>query len=323
MQSVISVQTISGTGANHLGAVFLAQQLKPRNVWFSDPTWSNHHHIWAHAAPDVHRRTYPYYDSKTLGLDFGGMMSTLSREAVENDVVILHACAHNPTGYDPSQDQWRDLADLFERKKLFAFFDAAYQGFATGDVEVDAWAVRLFAETLFNSCNEPSRTPAGMCVAQSFAKSFGLYGERVGAFHLMLPSHTPSAGAYSQLLSLTRAEISNPPLFGARIVQTVLADPRLREMWQQDLQTMSFRIKTMRALLKQEIEQHQDQAGRWTHLTSQIGMFSYTGLNEQQVAFLRQKSHIYLMRSGRASMCGVTPSNVQYIASAIAEACRI
>ncbi|KAH6879539.1 aspartate aminotransferase/Glutamic oxaloacetic transaminase, partial [Thelonectria olida] len=315
--AVVSIQTISGTGANHLGAAFLAQQLKPRHVFIPDPTWSNHHLVWAVAAPNVAQRPYPYYDPTRHSLDFDVMMSTLDTDAAEDDVVILHACAHNPTGVDPSTEQWQSLAQLFKRKKLFAFFDSAYQGFATGDVDADAWAVRHFQETLFDAPIASSK-PQGMCIAQSFAKNFGLYGERVGAFHLVVPSDTGASGARSQLLRLVRAEISNAPLFGCRIVYTILSDPRLRAMWEQDLRTMSGRIKRMRTLLRREIEKNPN-AGDWGHLESQIGMFSYTGLTEEQVLRLKHEHHVYLMLNGRASLSGVNEGNVKYVADAIIE----
>ncbi|KAH7025160.1 pyridoxal phosphate-dependent transferase [Microdochium trichocladiopsis] len=324
---VVSVQTISGTGANHLGALFLAQQVQPRNVFISDPTWSNHHLIWQMAAPAVARRTYPYYEPSSQSLDFEGMKNTLESEAKEGDVVILHACAHNPTGIDPTREQWRELAELFLRKKLFAFFDSAYQGFATGDVDADAWAIRHFHKTLFGGGGgggspSPSTgregSPAGMCVTQSFAKNFGLYGERVGALHLVLPPEASPLGPQSQLHRLIRAEISNCPLFGCRIVHTVLSNPELTAMWKQDLHTMASRIRSVRGRLRQQIEQHKG-AGDWAHLESQIGMFSYTGLTEQHVQRLRDVHHVYLMRNGRASLSGVNEDNVEYVAGAISE----
>ncbi|KAH7322458.1 pyridoxal phosphate-dependent transferase [Stachybotrys elegans] len=313
--TVLSVQSISGTGANHLGAAFLAQQLRPRRVFIPNPTWNNHHLIWQVVGPEIKQVLYPYYKPSTKSLDFEGMVSTLEAQAEEGDVVVLHACSHNPTGVDPTRDQWETLAQLFKRKKLFAFFDSAYQGFASGDIDADAWAVRHFQQELFGPVADG---PQGMCVAQSFSKNFGLYGERVGAFHLVLPSTTPSAGSLSQLLRLVRAEISNAPLFGCRIVHMVLSDPELRALWVQDLQTMSGRIKRMRSLLRHEIEKNLG-AGDWSHLESQIGMFSYTGLGEQQVLRLREKHHIYLMMSGRASLSGVNEGNVKYIADAINE----
>ncbi|KAL2817018.1 aspartate aminotransferase/Glutamic oxaloacetic transaminase [Aspergillus cavernicola] len=317
---VVSIQTISGTGANHLAAAFLAQNLKPKHVFISDPTWSNHHLVWQVAAPGVMQKTYPYYLPTSRSLDFDGMVSTLELTAVENDVVILHACAHNPTGIDPSRDQWRTLAELVKRKKVFALFDSAYQGFATGDVDADAWAVRHFQQTLFGT-ETTSPRPQGMGIAQSFAKNFGLYGERVGAFHLVLPPRAPSSGALSQLLRLVRAEMSNAPLFGSRIVALILSDRELKTMWKEDLQTMSGRIKRMRSILRHEIERHAE-VGDWSHLENQIGMFSYTGLSEEHVARLKDVHHIYLMRNGRASLSGVTEENAKYVADAIAEVMR-
>ncbi|RSM12339.1 hypothetical protein CEP52_002556 [Fusarium oligoseptatum] len=214
------------------------------------------------------------------------MMAKLEAEAEENDVVILHACAHNPTGIDPTRDQWKALAQLFQRKKLFAFFDSAYQGFATGDVDVDAWAPRHFQKVLFQSTS--SAQPQGICIAQSFSKNFGLYGERVGALHLVVPAATPLAGSLSQLSRLTRAEISNPPSFGSKIVEMILTQPELRGLWEQDLKTMATRIKRMRALLRQEIEKKQG-PGDWGHLESQIGMFSFTGLSREQTRALKSR----------------------------------
>ncbi|CAG9953349.1 unnamed protein product [Clonostachys rosea f. rosea IK726] len=322
--NVVSLQTISGTGANHVGAAFLSQKLQPKNVFISDPTWSNHHLVWTVGAPNVTQRKYPYYDFSNHTLDFDVMMSTLEAEAEENDVVILHACSHNPTGADPSREQWQSLATLFKRRKLFAFFDSAYQGFATGDVEVDGWAVRHFQQTLFGESSadeDPCSAPPGMCIAQSFAKNFGLYGERVGAFHLILPNQTPAAGAKSELLRLVRAEISNPPLFGARIVQTILSDAKLRAMWEDDLRVMSGRITKMRSLLRQAIEED-PHSGDWSRLESQIGMFSFTGLSEKQVLRLREFHHIYLMNNGRISLSGVNEGNVKYIAEAFNEVLR-
>ncbi|KAL4967843.1 pyridoxal phosphate-dependent transferase [Aspergillus stella-maris] len=338
--SVISVQTISGTGANSLAASFLSNTLKPKHVFFSDPTWSNHSLIWEVHAPGVIRKTYPHhYAAGTRKLDVEAIISTFEETAIEGDVVILHACAHNPTGIDPSHEQWSTLAEVIKRKRLFALFDSAYQGFASGDFDDDAWAVRYFGDTLCGDSTESQNTGIGLGICQSFAKNFGLYGERVGAFHLVLPSPGPSpssmsaeedlgsaepkagAGAKSHLLRLIRSNISNAPLFGARIVAMVLGTPELREMWERDLRTMSGRIERMRSLLRAEIERDSD-VGDWSFLEGQIGMFSYTGLSERQVDRLRDVHHIYLMRNGRVSMSGVNEGNVKYVAEAIVEVVR-
>lgn len=241
------------------------------------------------------------------------MISTLEMSANSNDVVVLQACAHNPTGVDLNQSQWSQVAELAKRKNLFIVFDNAYQGFATGDVEGDAWAIRHFTEVLFS---DPSTQHPGLCVAQSFSKNFGLYGERVGALHLVIPSKLSAEGAKSHLALMARAEYSNPPQFGSRLVEIILRDAELRDQWQKDLNTMSDRIKTMRKKLRRKLEEL-GARGDWSHMESQIGMFSYTGLDKGQVERLREDYHIYLMPSGRLSICGLNERNINYVANAI------
>jgi aspartate aminotransferase len=254
---------------------------------------------------------YPYYSHTTKKIDIAGMLNTLSH-AQSNDVVILQACAHNPTGVDLSKDQWMQVSELVQRKKLFAVFDSAYQGFATGDVNGDAWAVRYFAENVLASETHP-----GLCVAQSFSKNFGLYGERVGALHLVVPRHLSAQGALSELMLISRAEYSNPPRFGTSIVETVLGDRGLRAQWEADLDTMSSRIQRMRGLFKGRLEK--ETMADWSHVEKQIGMFSYTGLTQAQVSRLREEFHVYLLPSGRMSVCGLNEGNIEYVAQAVGE----
>ncbi|KIY00157.1 uncharacterized protein Z520_03842 [Fonsecaea multimorphosa CBS 102226] len=310
---IASVQCISGTGANHLGARFLADTLKPCRVWISDPAWGNHHLIWTLVSPNgnidgghIQQRLYPYYKETSRSFDFDGMMDTLEKDATEGDVVILHACAHNPTGLDPSPEQWEAIANLCERQKLFPFFDCAYQGFATGSLDADSFAIRHFL----------SRGTMEFGVAQSFAKNMGLYGERVGAFHLVTSSTSSATQTRSQLARLQRGEISTPPVYGARIAATVLGDPALFAEWMSDLQTMSGRIKDMRRALYDELRRLQT-PGKWDHIVKQIGMFSYTGLDATQAKILRDEYSIYLLDSGRISIAGLNTKNVCYVASAI------
>ena len=305
-----SLQTISGTGAVHLGARFLNDSLSPKRIWVSDPTWGNHHAIFDIAAPNVEQKMYPYYDASTCSLNFTGMMKTLESEAQPGDVILLHACAHNPTGIDPTKEQWKQIADLCERKHLFPFFDSAYQGFASGDVDEDAWAVRHFV----------SRGTLELVVAQSFSKNFGLYGQRVGAFHIVTSDEQARDKALSHLIYLQRAEISNPPVYGARIVAFILQNPEFKAEWEQDLLIMSGRIKTMRAALFGELQELKT-PGNWQHIVNQNGMFSYTGLSEKQVLALR-KEHIYLLTSGRASISGLNRDNVKMVAKAIDKVVR-
>lgn len=214
-------------------------------------------------------------------------MVSAIESAPKGSIILLHACAHNPTGVDPTQEQWKKIAEVVRAGSHFPFFDCAYQGFASGDLSRDAWAVRYFVEQGFE-----------MCVAQSYAKNFGLYGERAGAFHFIAP---PGAAAQdtatrvaSQLAILQRSEISNPPIYGAKIASIVLNDDKLFADWEEDLRTMSGRIIDMRKVLKGKLD-GLGTPGTWNHITSQIGMFSFTGLNEKQVGILRDKWHIYMV----------------------------
>lgn len=333
-ERIASLQTISGTGANHIGARFLADHLPKlsnpsakRTVWISDPTWANHHLIWSlvssgTSGSPIQVKTYPYYHEPTRSLKFEGMMKVLEENTVTGDIILLHACAHNPTGIDPTRAQWLQIADLVERKGLFPFFDSAYQGFASGDLDNDAWPIREFA-----------RRGMELCVAQSFSKNLGLYGQRTGAFHLVCKSVEATACARSQVIELQRGEISTPPSYGMpvfpytrslfsfspffrlcfllkrlitptgpRLAAKILGDPALIEMWKEDLITMSSRIKSMRRALYDELQRLQT-PGTWEHIINQIGMFSYTGLTKEQVRLLREY-HIYLLESGRISIAG-------------------
>ncbi|KAL6710899.1 Aspartate aminotransferase, cytoplasmic [Coniothyrium glycines] len=313
-QRVTSLQTISGTGAVHLGALFLSKFYKPKSdrlAYFSDPTWANHFQIFSNVG--LAYKTYPYFSKKTKGLDFDAMLGAL-QDAPEGSIIVLHACAHNPTGVDPTQDQWKDIARVIRSKKHFPFFDTAYQGFASGDLAQDGWAIRYFVEQGFE-----------LCIAQSYAKNFGLYGERAGCFHFVT---SPSSDATStitriasQLAILQRSEISNPPAYGARIASIVLNDKELFAQWEADLRTMSGRIKEMRTALRNKLEEL-GTPGTWNHITDQIGMFSFTGLTEQQVLKIREDSHVYMTKNGRISMAGLNTHNVEYFAKAVDKVVR-
>ncbi|KAI1437937.1 PLP-dependent transferase [Xylaria sp. CBS 124048] len=309
---VTSVQTISGTGAVHLGALFLAKFYPgTKKVYVSNPTWVNHHQIFSNVG--LPTAEYPYFSKKTKGLDFDGLKKTLS-EAPERSIVLLHACAHNPTGVDPTLDQWKEIATLMRQKNHFPFFDTAYQGFATGDLMKDSAAVRYFVEQGFE-----------LVIAQSFAKNFGLYGERAGCFHFVTAPASDAAATVarvaSQLAVLQRSEISNPPLYGARIVSTVLNDAKLFAEWEENLRTMSGRIIEMRKALRSKLEEY-GTPGTWNHITDQIGMFSFTGLTEPQVLKLRDEAHIYMTKNGRISMAGLNTNNIEYFAKAVDKAVR-
>lgn len=309
---VASIQTVSGTGAVHLGALFLSKYFTGnKTVYVSNPTWANHNQIFSNVG--IGSAPYPYFSKETKGLDFDGMKSAIA-DAPERSIILLHVCAHNPTGVDPTQEQWKQLATVIREKNHFPFFDCAYQGFASGDLARDAWAVRYFIEQGFE-----------LVIAQSFAKNFGLYGERAGCFHFVTSPASDAGDAISrigsQLTLLQRAEISNPPIYGARIASIVLNDPALFAEWEDNLRTMSGRIISMRKALRAKLEEL-GTPGTWNHITDQIGMFSFTGLSQAQALQIRQESHVYMTGNGRISMAGLNSRNVEYVAKAIDKVVR-
>ncbi|PTB36147.1 hypothetical protein M441DRAFT_449641 [Trichoderma asperellum CBS 433.97] len=304
--TIASIQTIAGTGANHLGALFLAKARRPRSVWISDPTWINHHEIWQWVDSRIERQTYPYFNKQSFTINFEDTISTLKLKAKEGDIVIFHGCAHNPTGIDFTKDQWKAVAAVCEEKNLVPFFDVAYQGFATGDLAEDAWSVRHF---FYNTSLE-------MLVAQSFSKNFGLYGERVGVLHVVCRTEIAKSKTLNMLSRLSRAEITTAPINGARIVAKVLGDADLKQQWQKDLLHMSHRMKSMRKRLLDALLKYQT-PGSWDHILTDIGMFSMTGLQPDQIRQLKGIYHIYLLPSGRISITGLTEHNVEYVAMSI------
>jgi len=299
-------QALSGTGALRNGAEFLSRITGLNCAYYSDPTWGNHGLIFKNAGfTDI--RKYRYWDAQRKCLDFDGFIEDLEN-APAKAVIILHACAHNPTGVDPSKEQWAKIADVIERKNLFPFFDCAYQGFASGSLDTDAWSVRYFIERGFE-----------LYCAQSFSKNFGLYNERAGNLTVVMNDSKMIANFKSQLTLIIRAMYSNPPAHGCRIVDTVLKDSAMYQEWKDCIKIMADRIINMRKGLRERIEKL-GTPGNWNHITDQIGMFSYTGLSPAQSEFLVKEKHIYLLKSGRISMCGVTPGNIDYVAASIHEA---
>jgi len=299
-----AVQSLSGTGSLRLIAEFFTRFLgKGTPVYLPTPTWANHLNVYRDAGLEL--RSYRYWDAAKLGLDFEGMLADL-KAAPDKAVVLLHACAHNPTGIDPTPDQWRTLCAFFKgRPGLRVIIDCAYQGFASGDAEADAFAIRHFVSE-----------GVPIALTQSFAKNFGLYGERVGAASLVCADADEAARALSQLKIVARPIYSNPPVHGARIVAKVLTDPTLEAQWRGECKTMAERIISMRTALREELTKV-GSTRDWSHITSQIGMFCYTGLSKEQVAALTSDHHIYLTKEGRISMAGVNSGNVAYIAGAI------
>jgi aspartate aminotransferase len=276
-------------------------------VFLPSPTWGNHKNIFADAG--VEWAEYRYYDSKTVGLDLEGMLEDL-RAAPEGSVVILHGCAHNPTGVDPTRDEWVAIADACEENRLVPFFDVAYQGFASGSLETDAFAVRLFAK----------RQIEFFC-AQSYSKNLGLYAERVGAITAALADPDAAKRVVSQLNRVARAMYSNPPVHGARIAATVINDPVLFERWNEEMREMAGRITTVRGMLYDELVSRNPDKD-WSFVTRQIGMFSFTGLSEAQVANMTEKHAVYMTKDGRISLAGLSQEKCAYLANAIDDSFR-
>jgi aspartate aminotransferase len=299
----VTVQGISGTGALRVGAAFFSKWYQPsKAIYLPTPSWGNHAVIFKHSGLEV--KQYRYYDSQTCGLDFKGVLEDLNK-LESGSVVLLHACAHNPTGVDSKPAQWKELSALFKAKKLFPYFDMAYQGFASGDVDKDALPVRLFLEDGHS-----------IALAQSFAKNMGLYGERAGAFSVVCSSQEEAKRVMSQIKIIIRPMYSNPPIHGARIVQTILSKADLKKLWLSDVKKMADRIILMRKRLSECLAKEGSTHG-WQHITDQIGMFCYTGLKPDQVERLTKEFSIYLTKDGRISVAGVTTGNVGYLANAI------
>ncbi|KAL7093593.1 hypothetical protein ACP275_11G048800 [Erythranthe tilingii] len=299
---VTTVQCLSGTGSLRVGGEFLARHYHEKTIYIPLPTWGNHPKIFTLAGLSV--KTYRYYDPNTRGLDFSGLLEDLGN-APPGAIVLLHACAHNPTGVDPTSDQWEQIRQLMRSKGLLPFFDSAYQGFASGNLDSDAGSVRMFV------------ADGGECVAaQSYAKNMGLYGERVGALSIVCKSADVAARVESQLKLVIRPMYSNPPLHGASIVATILKDGDLYTEWTIELKAMADRIISMRQQLFDAL-QSKGTPGDWSHIVKQIGMFTFTGLNTNQVAFMTKEYHVYMTSDGRISMAGLSLKTIPHLADAI------
>ncbi|XP_030927390.1 aspartate aminotransferase, mitochondrial-like isoform X1 [Quercus lobata] len=301
------LQALSGTGACRLFAEFQRRFHPESPIYFPDPTWSNHPNIWRDAQVPV--RTFQYYHPVSKGLNFAALMDDI-KNAPDASFFLLHPCAHNPTGVDPTAEQWREISYQFKVKSHFPFFDVAYQGFASGDLDMDAQAIRIFLED-------------GHLVgcAQSFAKNMGLYGHRVGCLSVLCADAKQAVAVKSQLQQIARAMYSNPPIHGLLLVSTILSDPETKALWVKEVKVMANRIQQMRSTLRESLEKLASPLN-WEHITNQVGMFCFSGLSADQVDRLVREFHIYLTRDGRMSMAGVTTSNVSYLANAIHEVTR-
>ncbi|HWK60962.1 MAG TPA: amino acid aminotransferase [Eoetvoesiella sp.] len=300
---VLTAQALGGTGALKIGADFLRQLLPGSKVVISNPSWENHRALFERAGFKV--ETYPYYDAKTHGLDFPGMLAALKALPAKT-IVVLHACCHNPTGVDPSIEQWREIAQAVKEADLVPFVDIAYQGFGDG-LEEDAAVVRLFAGLGLT-----------MLISSSFSKSFSLYGERVGALTLVAGSQDEKDRVLSQLKRVIRTNYSNPPTHGGTIVASVLNSPELYALWVEELAEMRNRIRAMRQQLVEKLKARgvkQD----FDFVLAQRGMFSYSGLTAEQVDRLRNEHSVYAVSSGRICVAALNSRNIDYVADAIAK----
>ena len=303
--NIAAIQSLSGTGALRIGQRFLFEFYPySKKIYFSKPTWGNHYAIAKGARLEIGE--YRYYDPKTLGVDFEGMVEDL--EKIEDHAIVLfHACAHNPTGVDLDHEQWQKVLEIVKKKKIFPFFDMAYQGFATGDINEDAYALRLFANEGLD-----------LALCQSFSKNLGLYGERIGCLSFLTQNQEQKNAVKTNLERIVRCEYSNPPKFGAMIINYVMNDPELRKEWDEEISMMGNRIKQMREMLKKKLIEIGSKRN-WDSITKQRGMFSYTGFTPEQVERLKKEFHIYAISNGRISIPGLNPGNVEYVAKAFHE----
>ncbi len=303
---IATLQTLGASGALKVGGDFIKRYFPASSIWVSDPTWENHVALFEGSGFKVN--TYPYYSPATGALRFDDMLATLSALPAQS-VVLLHACCHNPTGVDLSQAQWDALVPVIKARGLIPFIDMAYQGFGEGIAE-DAYALRMLAS-------------AGVqfFAANSFSKNFSLYGERCGALSVVCTSPAQADNTLGQLKAAVRRNYSSPPAYGSRIVADILQNPALNTLWQQELTAMRERIKAMRSQLHAALVTRLAGAvapAKLDFYIQQHGMFSYTGLSEAQVATLREIHGIYLVRSGRMCMSGLTATNVNTVAEAVA-----
>lgn len=298
---VATAQTPGGTGALRVGADFIHRALPQAKIWVSNPTWANHYNIFESAGLEV--GDYRYYDAASQSLDFAGMLASL-QAVPAGDVVLLHACCHNPTGLDLNAEQWHQVGALLQERGVMPFIDSAYLGFAEG-LEEDAKGINILAEYC-----------ADMLIACSCSKNFGLYNERIGALTVVAANERDAQAAFSQICYCIRGNYSMPPNHGAAIVSTIINSPELRQQWQQELAAMRSRILSMRQQFTQKLAQCGAQRD-FGFIAEQRGMFSFSGLNPDQVKQLQTDDAIYIVGSGRINVAGMTSSNLDRLCQAI------
>ncbi|CDG11588.1 TPA: amino acid aminotransferase [Serratia marcescens] len=296
-----TAQTPGGTGGLRVAADFIANQTSAKRIWISNPSWPNHKNVFSAVGLEV--LEYAYYDAANHALDFDGLLNSL-KQAQAGDVVLFHGCCHNPTGIDPTAEQWAQLAELSVTNGWLPLFDFAYQGFAKG-LEEDAQGLRIFAAK-----------HQELIVASSYSKNFGLYNERVGACTIVAADAETADRAFSQVKAAIRANYSNPPSHGAAVVATILGNDALRAMWEQELTDMRQRIHRMRQLFVNTLQEKGAQQD-FSFIIQQNGMFSFSGLTKEQVLRLREEFGVYAVNSGRVNVAGMTPDNMAPLCEAI------
>lgn len=296
-----TAQTPGGTGGLRVAADFIANQTSAKRIWISNPSWPNHKNVFSAVGLEV--LEYAYYDAANHALDFDGLLNSL-KQAQAGDVVLFHGCCHNPTGIDPTPEQWAQLAELSVANGWVPLFDFAYQGFANG-LEEDAQGLRIFAAK-----------HKELIVASSYSKNFGLYNERVGACTIVAADAETADRAFSQVKAAIRANYSNPPSHGAAVVATILGNDALRAMWEQELTDMRQRIHRMRQLFVNTLQEKGAQQD-FSFIIQQNGMFSFSGLTKEQVLRLREEFGVYAVNSGRVNVAGMTPDNMAPLCEAI------
>ncbi|MCM2130596.1 aromatic amino acid transaminase [Larsenimonas rhizosphaerae] len=297
-----ATQSPGGTGALRLAADFIRTNLPGKAIWMSNPTWPNHHGIFD--AAGIERHSYPYVSASNT-LDFDGMMDSLGR-IPEGDIVLLHACCHNPSGFDLDKQQWQQVLNVVKQRNLMPLIDFAYQGFGDG-LDEDAYGVRLLAEQLDE-----------VIITSSCSKNFGLYRERTGCLILVAKNEEQMNNVRSQVAIVARENYSNPPSHGAAVVSTILGDEALRGMWLEEVDDMRGRINQLRSGFVDAMAPH-GLAEKFDFIKQQRGMFSYTGLSKDQVERLRNDYSIYMVSSGRANVAGLSSDVLEYVAQAIAD----
>jgi aspartate aminotransferase/aromatic-amino-acid transaminase len=299
-----TIHSPGGTGGLRVGADLIKKFKPEAKIWVSTPTWANHKGIFTAAGYAI--EDYPYYDKATKGVDFDAMLAAL-KQVPAGDVVLLHVCCHNPTGVDLSESQWEQVVQVATEAGWLPFLDFAYQGFGES-MEADRAAVEKFAATGID-----------FVVASSFSKNFALYNERTGALTIVSPSAEESAVAMSHVKKIIRVNYSNPPAHGGLAARTVLTDEALYAEWIEEVAGMRERIKAMRSAFVDGLKQR-GVAQDFSFIVEQRGMFSFSGLSDEVVAWLREEKSIYIVKGGRINVAGLTTANIEYVCDAIAEA---